>query len=76
MNNLGRRLGKVEKQLHIEKPHIINIAGMEIMPDELDKLLKEINGKSRGLPIQDRIREYESSYKICAGCFQTNGSSD
>jgi hypothetical protein len=53
MNNLSRRLDKIEKQLHIEKPHIVNIAGMEMMSDELDKLLKEINGKSRGLQIRE-----------------------
>ena len=52
MSNLNRRLGKIEKQLHIEEPHLITLFGVEMMPDELGKLLKEINGKTRGLPIR------------------------
>ncbi len=59
MSNVSRRLDKIEKQLHIEKPHLVNIAGFEIMSDEFDKLLKEISGKSRGLPIKERA--------VCAG---------
>ena len=46
MYNLGRRLDKIEKQLHIEKPHIVNIAGLEVMSDEFKKILEEINGKT------------------------------
>jgi len=61
MSSIERRIDKLEKQLCIsEKPHLVNIAGLEIRSDELDKLLKEINGKSRGLPIDEGIREYES----------------
>ena len=60
MSNIHRRLVKAEKQLHIEKPHIVNIAGMEIISDELGKLLKEINGKSRGLPCEEKFRKYQT----------------
>lgn len=58
MNNLNRRLGKIEKQLHIEKPHIVNIAGLEMASDEFEKLLKELDGTSKGvLPSEEKIRE-------------------
>ena len=53
MQDITRRLNKAEKQLHIEEPHLITFMGVEMMPDELDKLLKEINGKTRGLPIKE-----------------------
>ncbi len=53
MSNITRRLNKAEKALRIEEPHLINIAGFEMSSDELDKLLKEISGKSRGLPIKE-----------------------
>lgn len=53
MQDITRRLNKAEKQLHIEEPHLITFMGVEMMPDELDKLLKEINGKTRGLPIRE-----------------------
>ena len=53
MYNLNRRLGKIEKQLHIEKPHIVNIAGLEMTSDELDELLKKIWAESKGLPIRE-----------------------
>ncbi len=59
MNNLNRRLGKIEKQLGIEqKPYLVNIAGLEMTSDELDKLLKKISAESKGLPIKEyRARE-------------------
>lgn len=61
MNNLNRRLGKIEKQLHIEKPHIVNILGMEVSSDEFKKILEEINGKTKGvLPCQKEISEYQA----------------
>ena len=52
MSDITRRLNKAEKQLHIEEPHLITLFGVEMSSDELDKLLKEINGKTRGLPIK------------------------
>ena len=60
MSNLSRRLGKIEKQLHIEKPHLVNIAGFEIMSDELGRLIKKIGAEGRGL----QIKEYQA---VCAG---------
>ena len=64
MSNLNRRLGKIEKQLHIEKPHIVNIAGMEMTSDEFAELLKEIDGTSKGkLPSEEEHREYQA---LCA----------
>ncbi len=60
MRNITRRLDKAEKQLRIAEPHLVNIVGIEMMSDEFEKLLKEIDGKSRGLPISDKILEYES----------------
>ena len=48
MGNIHRRLGKIEKQLHIEKPHPVNIAGLEMTSDEFAELLKEIDGTSKG----------------------------
>ena len=54
MYNLGRRLGNIEKQLHIEKPHLVNILGMEMTSDEFKQILEEINGKTKGvLPSND-----------------------
>lgn len=54
MSNLSRRLDKIEKKLRIEKPHSVNIMGMEVMSDEFEKILEEINGKTKGiLPSQD-----------------------
>ena len=65
MYNLGRRLAKIEKQLHIEKPHIVNILGMEMSSDEFKKTLEEINGTSKGvLPSEEEHREYQA---LCAG---------
>ena len=56
MNNLNRRLGKIEKQLGVEqKPYPVNIAGLEMTSDELDELLKEIWAESKGLPIREGI---------------------
>ncbi len=61
MYNLGRWLDKIQKKLCIgEKPHSVIVAGMEMASDEFAELLKEIDGKSRGLPSPDRILEYES----------------
>ena len=60
MYNHRRRLGKIEKQLRIEKPHIVNIAGIEMMSDEFEKLLKKISAESKGL----QIKEYQA---LCAG---------
>ena len=34
MDNRNRRLEKIEKKLRIEKPHLVNIAGMEMTSDE------------------------------------------
>ena len=63
MYNINRRLGKIEKQLHIEKPHIVNIAGMEMSSDEFAELLKEIDGTSKGvLPCQEEVSEYQALY--------------
>ena len=53
MYNLGRRLGKIEKRLHIEKPHVVNIEGFEIMSDKLDGLIKKIGAEGKGLPIKE-----------------------
>ena len=60
MSNLNRRLGKIEKQLHIEKPHIVNIAGMEILSDEFTELLNKIDGGKGKLPCQEEITEYQA----------------
>ena len=49
MNNLGRRLDRIEKQLHIEEPHLVNIEGFEIMSDKLDGLIKKIGAEGKGL---------------------------
>ena len=68
MYNLGRRLAKIEKQLHIEKPHIVNIAGMEVSSDEFKKILEEINGKTKGvLPCQEETSEYQATHARGAG---------
>ena len=65
MYNLGRRLDKIEKQLHIAKPHIVNIAGMEMTSDDFTEWLKEIDGTSKGvLPSEEEHREYQT---LCAG---------
>ncbi len=53
MRDITRRLNKAEKALRIEEPHLVDLAGFEIRSDELDELLKEISGKSRGLPINE-----------------------
>lgn len=60
MNNLNRRLSKIEKQLRIEEPHLVNIAGIEMMSDDFEKLLKKISAESKGL----QIKEYQP---LCAG---------
>ncbi len=64
MYNLGRRLDKIEKKLCIgEKPHHVNIAGMEMTSDELVELLKEIDGNSKGvLPSEEEYLEYQAMY--------------
>ena len=63
MSNISKRLGKIEKKLHIEKPHLVNIAGMEITSDELIELLKKIDGTSKGvLPCQKEFSEYQAMY--------------
>ena len=54
MKDITRRLNKAEKALNLnEKPYPVNIAGIEIMSDELDKLIKKIWAKSKGLPIRE-----------------------
>ena len=60
MSNIHRRLDKAEKALRIEEPRLITIMGVEMTSDSFKKLLKEIDGKNRGLPISDKILEYES----------------
>ena len=61
MNNITRRLNKAEKALRIDqKPYPVNIAGLEMTSDELDKLLKEIWAEPKGL----QIKEYQA---LCAG---------
>jgi hypothetical protein len=63
MSNIHRRLGKIEKQLHIEEPHPVIIAGMEMASDEFAELLKEIDGTSKGkLPSEEEISEYQTMY--------------
>ena len=57
MKNIHRRLSKVEKQLRIAEPHLVMLLGVKISSDDLKKLLKEIDGKSRGLPINEEIRD-------------------
>ncbi len=65
MSNINRRLEKIEKKLRIEKPHLVNIAGMEMTSDEFAELLKEIDGTSKGvLPREEEIRE---GMALCAG---------
>lgn len=65
MYNLGRRLGKIEKKLGVgKKPNLVNIAGMVMTSDELKKVLKEIDGTSKGvLPSEEEFREYQA---LCA----------
>ena len=48
MSNINRRLEKIANKLHIEKPHLVNIAGMEMTSDEFAELLREIDGTSKG----------------------------
>ncbi|MHC4112870.1 MAG: hypothetical protein ACYSUY_17485 [Planctomycetota bacterium] len=64
MNNLNRRLGKIEKQLGFDqKPYSVNIAGLEMASDEFAELLKEIDGTSKGkLPSEEEISEYQAMY--------------
>ena len=52
MRDIARRLNKAEKALRIEEPRLITLFGVEMTSDKLDELLKEISGKSRGLPIK------------------------
>ena len=54
MRNNNKRLDKIEKKLGVgEKPQTVNIPGMEEMSsDEFKELLKEIDGKSKGLPCE------------------------
>ena len=60
MKDITRRLDKVEKQLGVDqKPHPVNIVGLEMTSDELVELLKKIDGTSKGvLPCQEEISEY------------------
>ena len=60
MNDISRRLDRIEKKLHIAEPHLVSIAGLEMMSDEFEKLLKEISAESKGL----QIKEYHA---LCAG---------
>lgn len=53
MRDITRRLSKAEKALHVEEPHLVNIAGFEIMSDELAELIREIWAESKGLPIKE-----------------------
>jgi len=53
MNNITRRLSKAENALRIEEPHIVNIAGYEIMSDDLDELIRDIGAEGKGLPIKE-----------------------
>ena len=53
MNNITSRLSKAEKALRIEEPHLVNIAGFEIMSDELGELIREIGAEGKGLPIKE-----------------------
>jgi len=63
MYNLGRRLDEIEKKLHIEKPHPVIMAGMEMASDEFAELLKEIDGTSKGvLPSEEEHRGYQAMY--------------
>ena len=65
MSNIHRRLGKAEKRLRIgEKPHLVTLLGVKISSDEFRELLKEIDGKSRGLPSEEETQEYQA---LCAG---------
>ena len=66
MYNLGRRLDKIEKKLHIgEEARLVNILGMEMTFGELKEILEAINGKTKGvLPCQEEISEYLA---MCAG---------
>lgn len=62
MRDITRRLDKAEKQLRMDEPHLVNIAGIEMMSDEFEKLLKEIDGKSRGLPCKEEVSEHQALY--------------
>ena len=61
MYNFRRRLEKAEKQLCVNEPPVVfeytdeNGAEQRIeMPSaDFDRLLREINGKSKGLPIKE-----------------------
>ena len=53
MKDICRRLNRIEKQLHIEEPYLVNIAGIEMMSDEFEKLLKKISAESKGLQIKE-----------------------
>ncbi len=65
MSNIHRRLNKAEKQLRIEEPHLITVMGVEMSSDSFKKLLKEINGKSKGvLPCQEEHREYQAREQL------------
>ena len=69
MKDITRRLGKIEKKLCIsEKPHPVNIAGLEMTSDEFAELLKEIDGTSKGvLPSEEEIPECQALYAGTTG---------
>ena len=53
MKNIGRRLNKAEKALHIEEPHLVTLLGVEMSLADFDRLLKEIWAESKGLPVRE-----------------------
>jgi hypothetical protein len=66
MRDIRRRLKRAEKQSCIsEKPPVvfeyIDENGVEqrveMLSDDFDRLLQEINGASKGLPIMEEVRE-------------------
>jgi len=68
MNQIRRRLDRAEKQLGVSREQnivfeFIDESGteqkVEMGRDEFNELLKEINGKSRGLPSVQEISENE-----------------
>jgi hypothetical protein len=61
MSNFKRRLEKIEKKLHIGKPHLVNFGGMVMTSDEFVELLEKIDGTSKGvLPSKDELLQVEA----------------
>ena len=63
MSNFNKRIERIEKQLHInKKPHLVNIAGMEMTSDDFAELLEEIDGSSKGvLPTEEELWACQTS---------------